>query len=146
MKAHKMIEYRANKSFARLPPQILSNNLSTPALVANSIGSQSNVSSIHLVNDSNGNQNASKLQVNNSRKSSELSMDLSGSVDSEHQPIIQKLTESQCVLKQVEKLVASLQKGADIINTNMNQMETHLEKLRRYYFKLMLNEVKSIKK
>ncbi|CAL6032512.1 Hypothetical_protein [Hexamita inflata] len=142
MKAHKMIEYRANKSFARLPPQILSNNLSTPALVANSIGSQSNVSSIHLVND----QNVSKLQMNNSRKSSELSMDLSGSVDSEHQPIMQKLTESQCVLKQVEKLIASLQKGADIINTNMNQMETHLEKLRRYYFKLMLNEVKSLKK
>ncbi|CAL6032500.1 Hypothetical_protein [Hexamita inflata] len=137
MKSHQMIEYKANRSFARLPPQILPNNLSICSNTGTSvIGSQNNISSIHLV----VNTNNSKIHFSDkSSQSSELSMDLSKDNVVDYL-LVGKINGLHSVILDFMKHVSSLENGTNIIDKNIDQMETHLTKIRRYYYKQQLKK------
>ncbi|CAL6019449.1 Hypothetical_protein [Hexamita inflata] len=137
MKAHQMIEYKANRSFARLPPQILPNNLSLCSDTGTSIiGSQNNISSIHYVVNSTN----TKIHFSDkSSQSSELSMDLSKDNVVDYL-LTGKIKDLHNVIQDFIKLVSTLENGTNIINKNIDQMETHLTKIRRYYYKQQLKK------
>ncbi|CAL6032498.1 Hypothetical_protein [Hexamita inflata] len=137
-------EYQVNRSFIHRPPQILSNNLSIHTqdehLDGNSFGSQSNVSSIHYINNA---TNGSKLQsANSSRVDSEVSMNLSSSFDSTNQTLKQKLKESGSALQQIIRLLISLDKSVSVIDKNIQHMDVHLQKLRRFHYNKLLTKEK----
>ncbi|CAL6032486.1 Hypothetical_protein [Hexamita inflata] len=128
----KMIEYKAKRPFAHHPPQILPNNLSLCTSDIMIIGSQSNLSCIHLVNTT-----SQKYISDKSSQSSEFGMNSSQDfqLNTIDVVIMDKINKLNSIIQECAQLVSTLENGANIINKNIDQMETHLMKIRRYYIK-----------
>ncbi|CAL6032502.1 Hypothetical_protein [Hexamita inflata] len=147
MKSHPIIEFSAKKSPGRTPPQVLSNLSSSHNEIQLENIQQSfdkqfqystlNKSVIHIRDENNDSQLLN--MVNNTQTQSYVQIE---QINTHNHQLIQNIYDSQEILQILQKQLNHLENNTILINKNIDQMTDHLDKLRRFLYKKIMNLAK----